>query len=127
MSLALNNSGRLMREGLAHTRPGLDDSDFFQMIDDTGGWPVGLQYVGFEHTCSRLAGFTNSPGNTGWWTVIASADDYYLWKLSPEALQRIVDAAVGAARLSTPKIGTFTIRDSRGGRATIRKTSGDSK
>jgi hypothetical protein len=112
-----------MREGLAHTHSGLDDSVFFQMIDETGGWPVGLKYVGFEHTSSRNAGFTNSQGNTGWWTVIASADDYYLWKLSPEALQRVVNSVVAAVRLSTPAVGTFPIRGSMGS-ATIRKPAG---
>lgn len=84
----------LMREGLAHSNFTLKDSEFFEMIDATGGWPVGYRYVGFEHTDERDAGFCNSPRNTGWWTVVADSDDYYMWKLSAAALQRIADAVV---------------------------------
>lgn len=118
-----SSDSRLMRPGLAHTSPGLDDGEFFQMIDDTGGWPIGYHFVGFEHTSERAAGFSCSSTNTGWWTTIASADDYYLWKLSPEALQRVVDAAIGAVRLPTPRVGTFSIRGWRG-IAAIRKVPG---
>lgn len=114
---------RLMRPGLSHPRPAIDDGDFFQMIDDTGGWPLGYEFVGFEHTDTRAAGFSCSSTNTGWWTTIASADDYYLWKLSPEALQRVVDAAIGAVRLPTPRVGTFFIRGWRG-IAAISKATG---
>jgi hypothetical protein len=92
-------SERMMVAGLCHERPGLSDKDFFARIDANGGWPLGYRYVGFEHTDKRAAGFTNERHNTGWWTVIADADDYYLWKLTPEALQRVADAVVGAVRL----------------------------
>ena len=118
------SDSRLMRPGLFHTHPALDDGDFFQMIDDTGGWPLGYEFVGFEHTNTRAAGFSCSSTNTGWWTTIASADDYYLWKLSPAALQRVVDAAIDAVRLPVPKVGTFSIRGWRG-IATIRKVPGE--
>jgi len=120
----LNSCGRQMREGLRHTRPGQPDAEFFSAIDATGGWPVGLQYVGFEHTDSRNAGFTNSPYNDGWWTVVASADDYYLWKLSPAALQRIADAVVRSIQLSAPDMAVRppTIWSSRGGIAALAKT-----
>lgn len=84
-------SARLMREGLAHTRPGMKDNDFFLAIDATGGWPPGYQFVGFEHTDERAAGFSNDHRNTGWWTTLYSADDYYLWKLSPEAIARFAE------------------------------------
>lgn len=94
----MSTSDHLMIPSLRHAQPGLDDAEFFALIDECGGWPVGYGYVGFEHTESRAAGFCKSPRNTGWWTVIASADDYYLWKLSPEALQRIADAVIGASR-----------------------------
>ena len=106
-------SKRLMRDGLAHAYAGLALDKFFQGIDDTGGWPVGYRYVGFQHSDQRAAGFTNSGQNDGWWTVIADADDYYLWKLSPAALQRVVDAAIGAVRLPIPQIGKFSIRNAR--------------
>lgn len=85
-------SGRLMREGLAHTFRVTKDHDFFQQIDATGGWPLGYQFVGFEHTDERAAGFSNDHRNTGWWTTLYSADDYYLWKLSPQAVARFAEA-----------------------------------
>lgn len=109
-------SERLMREGLRHTYAGMKDEVFFQAIDATGGWPVGYQYVGFEHSDTRDAGFTNLLRNDGWWTVVYSADDYYMWKLSPEAVQRIAAAAISrcagfAARTPTDKL---IIKNSRG-------------
>lgn len=96
-----------------------DDGKFFAAIDACGGWPVGYLYIGFEHTDTRAAGFTNSPRNDGWWTVVASADDYYLWKLSPQALQRVVDAAISAVRLPKIDAQRIWIKDSRGHQAAI--------
>lgn len=90
---------RKLIEGLRHKHPGYSDDEFFRDIDALGGWPLGYQYVGFEHTNSRAAGFTNSSANTGWWSIVASADDYYLWKLSPAALQRIADAVRESIRI----------------------------
>lgn len=111
----------LMREGLAHSNFTLKDSEFFEMIDATGGWPVGYRYVGFEHTDERDAGFCNSPRNTGWWTVVADSDDYYMWKLSAAALQRIADAVVSSIRLSAVSASRISIRNSRGYTATVAK------
>lgn len=109
---------RKMQPGLVHEFAGVKDGSFFALIDTTGGWPVGFKYVGFEHTDSRAAGFTNSPRGNGWWTVVASADDYYLWKLSPEAMQRIVDAAAEfSARIvrnHRADAAKLDIRNSRG-------------
>ena len=117
-----NSAGRKMVEGLTHKFAWAgDDAKFFQSIDEHGGWPAGYQFVGFEHTDERAAGFCNSRQNTGWWTVIADADDYYLWKLSPAALQRVVDAAIAAARITQPAAATLWIRDSFGNRATVQK------
>lgn len=74
---------RKMIPGLRHDYASCtDDGIFFAAIDAVGGWPVGFGFVGFEHTESRAAGFCDSPHNDGMWTVLASADDYYLWKLS---------------------------------------------
>lgn len=98
-----------------------DDAKFFQAIDEHGGWPVGYQFVGFEHTDERAAGFCNSRQNTGWWTVIAAADDYYLWKLSPAALQRVVDAAIDHARITRPLVANLRIKDTFGDRAVLQK------
>jgi hypothetical protein len=105
---ATADNGRMMRKGLAHLRMYKDDM-FFRRIDETGGWPVGFQYVGFEHTTDRDAGFSNNYRNSGWWTTLYSADDYYLWKLSPETLQRIIDATISAARITPPRVGMFSI------------------
>ena len=106
-------SARTMRAGLAHEWQSSGDTGaFFSQIDATGGWPVGFQYVGFEHTDERAAGFTNSPHNDGWWTVVAHADDYYLWKLSDAALQRIADAAIDAIRLPRIDITKVWLRGS---------------
>ena len=117
---------RLMREGLCHNYPGFPADDFFTAIDATGGWPLGYAYVGFEHTDAREAGFCNSLRNTGWWTVIASADDYYLWKLSPEALKRITDTAVDhfikRLRPNTDP-SKMWFKSCRGGRSAIAKAA----
>lgn len=92
---------------------------FFEAIDSAGGWRLGFKYVGFEHTDSRAAGFTNSPHNSGWWTVICSSDDYFLWKLSPAALQRVADAVLAAVTTPHVDVTKVWIRDSRGHRAAI--------
>jgi hypothetical protein len=112
-------SERSMVAGLRHRHMGIKDHEFFAEIDAAGGWPLGYRYVGFVHSEGREAGFCNSPHNDGWWTVIASADDYYLWKLSPEALQRIVDAAVSAIRLPHVEAQKLRIRNSSGYLATL--------
>lgn len=113
---------RKMIEGLRHAYC-VDMDVFFPEIDAAGGWPVGFKFVGFEHTEKRAAGFTNSPSNDGYWTVLASADDYYLWKLSPATLQRIVNAALGAVRLPSIDASTLRIESSRGYRAVLAKTA----
>lgn len=122
-----NTTRRLMREGLAHHFPGMKDSDFFALIDATGGWPLDYRSVGFEHTDNRAAGFTNSPNNDGWWTVVADSDDYYLWKLSPAALQRVVDAAVSTIRLPKVNAQAMWIKNSRGHRAFVAQATKEPK
>ena len=109
-------AGNLMRDGLSSPM-GQDESALFALIDSTGGWPVGYRYVGFEHTSERAAGFNNSPRNDGWWTVLADADDYYMWKLSPQAMQRIVDAVVSSIRLPRVDESRLSIKISRGYKA----------
>lgn len=66
-----------------------DDEKFFARIDQFGGWPVGMKYVSFAHSDERECEFGNHYLRTGWWTTIATADDYYRWKLSPEAMKKI--------------------------------------
>ena len=111
---------RHMVPGLVHKYAGIPDEKFFQLIDSLGGWPVGYMYVGFEHSDERAAGFCNAPHNSGWWTVTNSADDYYMWKLSPAAVQRIVDAAVSAIRLPCPIAHKLSVRG-WSGLATLQK------
>lgn len=107
----------LARDGLVYTHGILSD-DFFDLVDRTGGWPVGYQYVGIEHTKQRAAIFTNNRTNTEWWSLLYTADDYYMWKLSPEAIERIAASAIAKVaeslaeiKLKADKLG---IRDSRG-------------
>lgn len=111
-----------MVKGLAHKGAARDsDDEFFKLIDATGGWPLGYKYVGFEHTDERAAGFTNQSHNTGWWTVLYTSDDYYLWKLSPEALDRIAQDIHKACWVARPKTEYLKFRNSRGHVATIQK------
>jgi hypothetical protein len=116
-----NVGGHLMRAGLVHDLMSFEEADFYVAIDASGGWPLGYRYVGFEHTETRAAGFTNSPHNSGYWTVVADADDYYLWKLSPAALQRIADAVVSSIRLPKVNARALLLRNSRGYPATLAK------
>lgn len=90
-----------MIEGLRHDLGYLfnrRDEQFFEDIDKAGGWPLGYKYVGFEHTSERRAGFTNTPISTGHWTTLYSSDDYYFWKLSDEAKQKIIKSVVSDCR-----------------------------
>ena len=107
---------RKMQAGLVHAYAGIGNEKFFTLIDETGGWPLGYAYVGFEHTDERAAGFCNSPGNDGWWTVVATADDYYMWKLSPEAIGRIAQAALDRAASVVRSVSVKDLKpnDSRG-------------
>ncbi|MBB3010685.1 hypothetical protein [Cupriavidus alkaliphilus] len=113
----------MMRNGLRH-RWGADEQEFFALVDATGGWPVGYPYVGFAHSDSRAAGFTMQPIHHGWWTTLYSADDYYLWKLSPAALQRIADAVHERIRVPRVDAKVLTIKNWRGHTAAIAKETG---
>lgn len=75
----------LNRKELIHTHPGMKSVDFMAAIDTTGGWPVGYKYVSFYHAAEysgRYCKFTNDGRNSGWWTVVCTADDYHWYKLS---------------------------------------------
>jgi len=110
----------LMVKGL-HYAWGMNDEKLFALIDQLGGWPVGYKYVGFEHTDEREAGFSNNPNNTGWWTTIFEADDYYLWKLSPKAIERIVEDIHEASWVSRPATEKIKFRNSKGYVAVMQK------
>ena len=74
----------LVRRELVHqwlSKP----EDFLAEIEKTGGWPEGYTHVSFFHdgpAGDRYCQFTTYPLCTGWWTTVATADDYYYWKLS---------------------------------------------
>lgn len=107
-------SNELKRAGLAYPWLANKTDAFMRMIDETGGWPQGFQYVGFAHTDEREASFRNSSSNTGWWTCLYSADDYYLWKLSPAALQRFADAIYRQLTITRPDIAKLRLMTERG-------------
>lgn len=68
------------------------DHEFFARVDKYGGWPVGMKYVSFYHSGPagpRECEFGNEYLNTGWWTTVFEADDYYRWKLSDKAIAKI--------------------------------------
>lgn len=75
---------------LYHTHCESKDS-FFRRIDDCGGWPVDKKYIQFYHDISsnRPCKFANEYVRDEWWTTVADSDEYYQWKLSPEAIERI--------------------------------------
>lgn len=119
--MSIDRDEALMREGLVHKYAGMKDEDFFRLIDETGGWPVGYEWVGFAHSDRREAGFTHSPIHHGWWTTLNHADDYYLWKISAKGLQRIADSVHSAMRVTRPDAAHITFRDWRNGIAATQK------
>jgi len=70
--------------------------DFLAEIEKTGGWPEGYTHVSFFHDGpggDRYCKFTAYPLRTGWWTTVATADDYYYWKLSDTKKAEIMKQA----------------------------------
>jgi len=65
-------------------RWGAKDEEFFQEIDRCGGWPLGMRFVSLAHSEERECIFGNTYLRTGWWTTVATSDEYYLWKVSKE-------------------------------------------
>ncbi|WP_423459924.1 hypothetical protein [Ottowia sp. VDI28] len=101
---------KVTHKGLRHAYAGLKDADFFAHIDDCGGWPLAYPYVGFAHSEKREAAFTMEHVHNGWWTTLYHRDDYLMWKLSPEAWERIFaavrdDIAARTKCLAHPKYG----------------------
>ena len=69
----------LIREMLIH-HLGMPDA-----IDATGGWPVGYSHVQFYHAVKddgRYCRFTNCGTNTGYWTTVATSDQYHWSRIS---------------------------------------------
>ena len=70
--------------------------EFLADIEKTGGWPEGYTHVSFFHdgpAGDRYCKFTKYPLRTGWWTTVATADDYYYWKLSDTKKAEILKKA----------------------------------
>lgn len=93
---------RKMIDGLAYEFAE-KKTNLFSSIDSIGGWPVGYKYVGFVHSEKRDVGFTNSSRNDGWWTVVATSDDYYFWKISDGGKQKIRDRVLTETYPVAPK------------------------
>ena len=74
---------------------GMSQKDFFQRIDEYGGWPIDKKYLSVEHTVeiNRQCVFGNEKLRTGWWTTIYNIDDYLWWKMSPEGKKRYIKEA----------------------------------
>lgn len=70
-------------------RWGSKDEEFFAEIDKCGGWPLGMRFVSFAHSEKRECIFGNTYLRTGWWTTVATSDEYYFWKVSKEFKEKI--------------------------------------
>lgn len=63
-------------------------NEFFGRIDECGGWPHNAKSVVYKHCCEEKRPCYFSAGaniRDEWNTSIYSADEYYMWKLSPVA------------------------------------------
>lgn len=58
--------------------------NFFNRIDEYGGWPLNKKYVVFKHVveCERPCYFTDQHIHNEWYTTLYSCDEYYWWKIS---------------------------------------------
>lgn len=58
----------------------------FERIRTSGGWPDGKKYLAAFHGCElkRECMFCKMPVRNEWWTTIATRDDYFWWRISPE-------------------------------------------
>lgn len=84
------------RPELIHKYPGMKLQDFFQAIDETGGWPVGYTHVSFYHAVEnsgRVCKFGMRDLRLPYWTTICTSDDYYYWKLSQSKRDEILKLA----------------------------------
>ena len=62
----------------------------FQQIDGEGGWPADKKYLCVAHDIGdRALEFTNEYRWNEWWSTLATADDYYWWKISQEFKDKI--------------------------------------
>lgn len=80
---------KVTRPGLRHTDADMRTEVFFRYIDECGGWPLDYPYVGFARSSEREVAFTMEPVQTAQWITIYHRDDYLMWKLSPDAWERI--------------------------------------
>jgi hypothetical protein len=71
--------------------------NFFKRIDECGGWELNKPYVAFCHSDERECVFLDYEIRTGWWTTICHSDEYYTWKLTENAKNKL--RAEGAERV----------------------------
>ena len=93
---------RKMIQGLTHPHPGYTNTEFFNLIDQFGGWPPTYLYVGFVHSLKREVGFTNNPHNDEYWSVLANKDDYHFSRISQQALDNYAKKIVKQLTLIPP-------------------------
>ena len=66
---------------------------FLQRIDEFGGWPVNAKQVIYKHTgeTQRPCYFSTTEREVRdeWNTTVCFADDYYRWKLTPAAIEKV--------------------------------------
>ena len=78
---------------------GESDDVLFNRIDSLGGWPLNAKSLvyqrGLYNNHQRPCYFSSLLDvRDGWNTSIKTADDYYKWKLSPDAINGIKECAV---------------------------------
>lgn len=95
MTKDTNSLSPLVRRELIH-RWNSTTEEFLAEIEKTGGWPQGYTHVSFFHDGpdgDRYCKFTTHVLRTGWWTTVATSDDYYYWKLSDAKREEILKQA----------------------------------
>jgi hypothetical protein len=65
--------------------------DFFREIDKHGGWPPAAKSVVLSHASPDRECYFSVKENIRdeWNTSLATADEYFLWKLSPKFLEEL--------------------------------------
>jgi hypothetical protein len=66
-----------------HYRSFDTDDQFFQRVEQYGGWPMDKLWVGFAHSDERECSFTDTNIRGGWHTSIFHRDSYLWWKMTP--------------------------------------------
>ena len=87
---------------------GETESVFFERIEKLGGWPANAKSVVYRHTGERERPcYFSTLDNVrdDWNTSIYTSDDYYLWKLSDKAKDRLREQGRQEIRCVLRKLG----------------------